>query len=563
MTAGLPYRRDDAPGRRPSARTEFILVTAVYGLLTLALTYPAVLHLGTRFMGDGGDGHQNVWNLWWIKKALLEEHTTVYFTEYLYHPTGTSLLFQTLNPFNGLISIPLQLVFGMEAVYNLIVLFSFAASGVGTYYLVRYLTGSRAAALISGIVFAFCPYHFAHGLGHLQLIAMEWLPVYTLFILRTLDEGGWRNAVLAGFFLVLTALCSWYYLIYALMLTLLLMLARIGPLWRNRGRWKHLALAFATFGFVLGPLLVTMIHAKLTQTFTGAHDPEVFSADLTSFFVPSGISTYGGLTESIWSTWSGNTAENANYLGYVVLAVAIYALVRVGRSRIWGIAAATSLVLAMGPYPRFMGTQVRIPMPYLFLHDHVPLMDFTGVPERFTILAVLCLAVLCGYGIAHWLSRTALPSSTARTAIGGIGLLIVLEYLAVPFPMVQVEVPAFYYEMGQDDATYGVIDVPRTNETIYYATIHGKPLVEGYVSRPSTSATLFLQQTPIVSSLIYHHALPRDVDVAELGRQVFARHDIRYIVSHDHVHTNFVHRYLGLPVVDEGGGITVFDCRGP
>ena len=188
---------------------EFAFVFGGYTLLTLILTYPVIFRLSTHFMCDRGDGFQNVWNMWWIKKTLTELFTHPYHTDYLHHPAGTTLLFQTLNPFNGLISIPLQFIFKMEVVYNLIVLFSFVMSGVGMYFLVRYLTGHSPAAFISGIIYTFCPYHFAHGLGHLQLIAMEWIPFYVLYLLKVYHEGELRNAVLTGVFLILTTLCSW------------------------------------------------------------------------------------------------------------------------------------------------------------------------------------------------------------------------------------------------------------------------------------------------------------------------------------------------------------------
>jgi len=85
---------------------------AILGLflfLTLALTWPLALHLGDAIPGDAFDGWQNYWNLWWVKTAVLEQHAQPYFTDALYHPSGVSLWFQTINIFNGLSSLPVQL----------------------------------------------------------------------------------------------------------------------------------------------------------------------------------------------------------------------------------------------------------------------------------------------------------------------------------------------------------------------------------------------------------------------------------------------------------------------
>ena len=206
---------------------EPVLVAASFTILTLILTYPGVLNLSTHFMCDGGDSFQNMWNMWWLKTSLLDLHQNPYYTTYLHYPDGVSLLFQTLNPFNGLISIPLQFLFRMETTYNLIVIFSFIMSGIGMYCLARYLIRNRLAAFIAGCIYTFCPFHFAHGLGHLQLIAMEWMPFYILYMIKTHREGGWKNGVLGGVFLILTALCSWYYLIYSGFITLIYLIYQL------------------------------------------------------------------------------------------------------------------------------------------------------------------------------------------------------------------------------------------------------------------------------------------------------------------------------------------------
>jgi hypothetical protein len=100
-----------------------------YLLLALVMTYPLALHLTSTIPGDGFDGWQNYWNLWWVKTALLDLQQSPYFTDYLYYPTGYSLLFQTLNIFNAFLTLPVQVAFGVTVSYNFVVLFSFVIGG--------------------------------------------------------------------------------------------------------------------------------------------------------------------------------------------------------------------------------------------------------------------------------------------------------------------------------------------------------------------------------------------------------------------------------------------------
>ena len=68
-------------------------------------------------------------------------------------------------------------------------------AGYATYLLVRHLTGMRAAAFVAGLIFAFCPYHFAHLLGQLNLVSLQWIPFYVLALLHAWD---WPPAATPG-----------------------------------------------------------------------------------------------------------------------------------------------------------------------------------------------------------------------------------------------------------------------------------------------------------------------------------------------------------------------------
>ncbi|HYP19274.1 MAG TPA: hypothetical protein VEY08_04300, partial [Chloroflexia bacterium] len=167
-----------------------------YALLTVLFTWPLVLHF-TQTLPDGGDGWQEMWGLWWVKTALLDLHTNIYHTHLLYYPEGVSLYFHPLQPVNGLLSVPLQLAgLNLPAVYNLLVWLSFVAAGYGMYLLVRHLTEHRPAAFLAGVVFSFCPYHFAHMLGQLNLMSFQWMPIYVLALFKAWGdpEGATRRS---------------------------------------------------------------------------------------------------------------------------------------------------------------------------------------------------------------------------------------------------------------------------------------------------------------------------------------------------------------------------------
>src|SRR5262245_3235986 len=162
---------------------------ALYTILGMAATFPLVVHFTTA-IPVGGDSWVNYWNLWWLRLALVERHTTPFFSPDVYFPYGASLYFHTLNLTQGLIALPLISVGGLAAAYNTLVFLSFALSGYGTFRLALYILRdgtdaqaadsqdrtNRQAAFVAGLVFAFSSYRFLHLGGHLDLLSTQWIP---------------------------------------------------------------------------------------------------------------------------------------------------------------------------------------------------------------------------------------------------------------------------------------------------------------------------------------------------------------------------------------------------
>ncbi len=133
-----------------------LLAILGYTLLSLVVTYPVVLHFTDRVVGeDPIDQAQNIWNLWWVKVALLDRHVSPFHTDMLFYPQGADLYFHTLNlPSTLLVQLPL-FALGIQAAYNFSVLFALVLGAYAGFRLVASLTGSAPAALLSGVIIGF------------------------------------------------------------------------------------------------------------------------------------------------------------------------------------------------------------------------------------------------------------------------------------------------------------------------------------------------------------------------------------------------------------------------
>ena len=428
--------------------TGFSLIA--YLALTILLTWPAALHLTNAIPGDGFDGWQNYWNLWWVKQALLVLETNPYFTDYLYAPAGVSLLFHTLNIFNALWTLPLQLNFGLAIAYNSVVFLSFTLAGYGGYLLsldtLRRLHWSvkpdlRPAAFVGGLVFTMSPFHMAHLLGHMQVFSMIWPPFYILWLLRTLEPWSsqaipvagrhWRNIALTGFFLILATLVDWYHTLYLLLFTGLTLLWTITQRWSTLQRqrantnpphaprstlpvlfrplWTVLAIGLG-FAAALSPLLLPMIRAAGSRPDlqTGLVQNITLSADLLAFITPSEL-------HPLWGDWAGRIADNFSsttserliFAGFAPLALALLGVGRSGSKavvRFWLVITLFFAILALGPYLHVGGKIVSIgewplPMPYLLLYYTVPFIGLTRSLSRYDLMVMLSLGVLAAVGL--------------------------------------------------------------------------------------------------------------------------------------------------------------------
>src|SRR4029078_53006 len=138
-----------APKTIASSLELVVIPLLVYLVCFYLLTFPQLHQFSTHYFTDEGDGLVSVWNLWWTNKAITELHQSPWHTTFLYYPYGTSLLPHTLNPFNGLLAIILLRLMTQAQAHNLIVIFTFVASGVTAFFLAREFTKSFVACLIA------------------------------------------------------------------------------------------------------------------------------------------------------------------------------------------------------------------------------------------------------------------------------------------------------------------------------------------------------------------------------------------------------------------------------
>ncbi len=302
-----------------------------YLMLTLAMTYPLVAHLTDGVLGPPGDNFEYPYKLWWFKRAAFDLGVSPFFNPNVFYPEGYHLALHEMSLANVSLGMPLTILYGEISTYNALVLLSFVLSGFGAYLLVLRLTGERLAALVSGVLFAFCSYRMAHlGAGHLNLLGTQWLPFLFICLDQLLEKDRLLAAILCGVFYALSALSSWYYAPLVAVFAAAYVLWRGRP-WRLRPLgsrlWRLLAVSAAVAGLLMAPSIAYTAQqwSQRGMAFS-LREVDVFSASIRDFVVPNAMHPLWGRQVSSYYLGRQDVPEYMIGLSWLAMALALAGL---------------------------------------------------------------------------------------------------------------------------------------------------------------------------------------------------------------------------------------------
>ena len=567
-----------------------LLALIFYVILAVVLSWPLVQHLGTHVPGSytwAFDEYTFLWNNWWLRYSLLDLGHNPLYSTYTFYPLGVSLVLYTYNLFNALISLPLQPFLSLPAISNLTFLLATVLSGYGTFLLVEYLISDTqsptpttphptwltyCAAFLSGLIYAFGSYRMVYAaIGHYDMWSTAWIPLYTLFLVKTIRTPRLRNAILAGIFWVLAMLCEMIFGVFLGMLTLILLAFVVGRRGRAgvAGGLPALLKRLVVMGLVATILYLPVVVPIMREMFGGYElagwgDAEKLSVDLLGLVTPTALHPLGGgWVETLHQTREGTSRfrdVNTVFLGWTGLALAVVGAVRY-RRRIatWIASLVIFAVLSLGPLLQINGRstfdldglQVNLPLPFILLH-YIPVIKANRVPNRFSVVLMLSLAVLAGFGV-YWLLQKAASSKSrvAKTLLVPCSLLLaallLFEHWSVPLPLTDARIPPVYEQVAAEPGDFAILQLPmgwrnsfgtqgaEDTRTQYYQAYHHKRLLSGNISRNPPDKFDYFRRVPILDSLTtietYGQVGPerRAADQATAAEFV-SLYDIRYVV---------------------------------
>ena len=549
-------------------------VIALVGFVVAAIvfTYPLILDFEAKLPGVSGDVYQFLWGFWHFKKSILQLQNP-FITDFMYYPLQVNLFLHAWTPAKAALAFLLSFSSGNWILtYNILFMFSFIVAALGTYFLVLQYVPSRMLAFISGIIFAFAPNQMAHAHGHLNMISTEAMPWIVLLWHYYVKQFRWTTLLALGVLLGYQFFCDYQLFIYLIILLGIWVIYEAQlDLKKYKEILKKVLPIAGVYILVLTPFWIMAFKAIKEYNIMSIHGEgwgmaERFSMDVLHLVMPSDMHfVWGDFMVKMFSKMKipFPGAEMHGFVGYSVIILCVLAGVKYWSKnsvRFWCIVGAVFILFSLGPFLNFKGIslnaipgthlfsfhgiKVIFPMPYTIIH-YLPVINGARVPARFIIMAIMSAAVLVSIAGYYTIENIKVNAVKKRILQIFLLLIILVEYLPIPFPTHEPRVPEIYNIIRQDSNENNVVlDLPappwgwNALEILYYQMHHQHKMIGGWTARSSNAQEKYFFDFHIIKDISTGAA---NISVDKFNAML-KKLNIYYIVARDDKTINIMNK---------------------
>ncbi|HXA30481.1 MAG TPA: hypothetical protein VN193_17235 [Candidatus Angelobacter sp.] len=345
-------------------------------------------------------------------------------------------MWDALAPLLGVVLWPVTALFGAVASYDLLVTADLALSAWCAFLLLRRQV-RPAAAVVGGAFYGFSPFLLSQAPSHAK-VAFAVFPPLLLLLLDRLLVGHDLAPRRAGLLLGLLVAAQLLVFEEGVALGLVAGVVVLGVLAARAGRARareELPRLLRALGWAVLPVLVVAAVPLGFQLFGANRVPatvpggSVYVTDVANLVVPTPTQVVAPpAAQQLTERFSGNTVENASYLGVPLLLLAVAVAWRGRRRPLVAVASwcgALIALLSLGPQLHIGGHVSRLPLPWRAFQALPVIGDL--LPSRLWVYVDLAVAVLLAVFVEDLLRAAARPlvrwAGAAATALVGVSLL--------------------------------------------------------------------------------------------------------------------------------------------
>lgn len=497
-----------------------IFVFILFIGLAILFTFPSILHLNSKIVGDGGDnylyfGYQNIFTSQ-VKSGQIPFSVS----SLLRFPFGFPF-YRAYDTFVGVVfGGVLALFINPIVAYNFSVLLLLSMNAFFSYLLFKHISKKELLGIIGGIIYGFSFYSLGRSNGHIGLMFTAGFPLLFYSLLRIYDSISKKNIIYLSGSILLIAVASFQYLLFLFVslligcpLLLLFMPSECKKLFFNliktlKEAW-FLVIPFIIFFFVVtGPIILSYLTGSFVHTDRSSAFKE-YSPSLSEYMLPNKY--LGILTNTLTDKVNTNPAsiERISYIGIIeVVLFGAYLILYKKNDLIKKMILFIFIItffLSLG----FYNSDFNIFLPYWYLFEHFP---FSSIPEtaRFNVLYLIPLTT----GIVLLMS-----SIKNRFIVFIILIILVFERMSFNTRLSPLPFDKEYIRKVKSIGNVGVLDIPISYENTYLNTLpsyYRRPIVGGtfHWSADDISTRKFTQNT-IAKNLICSNEIKYSSDSGE------------------------------------------------
>jgi hypothetical protein len=224
---------------------------------------------------------------------------------------------------------------------------------------------------------------------------------------------------------------------------------------------------------------------------------------------------WGAPVQHLYSRMGINLIESVAWLGVAPLAAAAYASRRAAWSsvRTWVLLGGGFLTWSLGSYVHAAGANIGLLTPAVLVR-YAPIAANARIPGRAIVMTYMAVAMLVAMGVA------ASPWRKRGVLVGALGALVLVDFMAAPFPLVEVACPPIYQvvrdrpERGAlAELPLGVGDgfrdlTPVDHEAFVWQATHARPMVGGVVARLAPETLDAYRRDPLLAAWLRLSGMP-------------------------------------------------------
>lgn len=515
-------------------------------LLACLMVYWPLMHATTHVPGRYTTDYFHFhWNMWWIRHALEDPGASVYETNYVLFPFTSNLGYHTLTPFWFPLWAVLEPPLGTLAAFEVFFVIGLALTGACFYAWLRHEGLSPGWAVIGGAALELSPVlAYFVSWSMMDLICWFWIPVHLLAWSRIARRAhhpwhGWMMAFGLGVLFWLTGLADPQYFLYGAPLLVPYGLLTVIRVKGGQGRTRLVAMGL--LAVAVGAVLLWFA-GPLAAMSKGLDPDRLVPAPVENAPSLRFPDDFLNLTPDVMT----DAVPGAYLLPLLVVSLLVYLTplrrrIRAGQDRRWFWLALAPLpwLMSLGPSITVLGQPITLP--YRLLYESTG--GLLRFPFRFGpafIMPVLLFVTLT------WQNLITAPAVRRAVLAGALPALLISTHALHPMDIWPAPpVYDFYRTMGAEDDDYVVVEVPVAAgtgelwigdfadiETQFYGTVHGKRMVNGFVSRTPLEYYWYLRDSdPMLSWLGQRRLLDPAAVEAQLRERIFGW-PVGYIVIH-------------------------------